>query len=377
MPAPSLPGAREQWVRGLLRSRAVGVVEKSLRIAQIAPLFESVPPKLYGGTERVVSYLTEALVRQGHQVTLFASGDSSTGAELVSGCDRAIRLDSRHPDPGALHLVMLEKVFQRASSFDVIHCHLDTGAHLPLARRSRVPVITTLHGRLDVAGLDTLYAEFSDMPLVSISDSQRRPLPHAGWAATIHHGLPTALHRPSFTPGSYLAFLGRVSPEKGLDRAISIAQRAGMPLKIAAKVDRADEHYFRSHVQPLLEAPGIEFVGEIGEADKASFLGGAAALLFPIGWPEPFGLAMIEAMACGTPVIAFRCGSVPEVVDDGVTGFIVDNEDEAVACVTQARQLDRKACRSRFEDRFSDERQAREYVSLFKRYGGARCQLRA
>jgi glycosyltransferase involved in cell wall biosynthesis len=361
----------------LLRSRAVGVVEKSLRIAQIAPLFESVPPQLYGGTERVVSYLTEALVRQGHQVTLFASGDSRTTAELVPVCDRAIRLDTRHPDPGALHLLMLEKVFQSASSFDVIHCHLDSGAHLPLARRSRVPVITTLHGRLDVAGLDSLYAEFSDMPLVSISDSQRRPLPHAGWAATIHHGLPTALHRPSFTPGNYLAFLGRVSPEKGLEHAISIAQRANMPLKIAAKVDRADEHYFRTHIEPLLGERGVEFVGEINDANKGSFLGGAAALLFPIKWPEPFGLAMIEAMACGTPVIAFRCGSVPEVVDEGVTGFIVENEDQAVECVERVKQLDRQACRSRFEDRFSDERQAREYVNLFMRYGGARCQLRA
>jgi len=361
----------------LLHSRAVGVVKKSLRIAQIAPLYESVPPKLYGGTERVVSYLTEALVRQGHQVTLFASGDSRTGAELVPACDRAIRLDSRHPDAGALHLVMLERVFQRASSFDVIHCHLDTGVHLPLARRSRVPVITTLHGRLDLAGLDNLYKEFSDMQLVSISDSQRRPLPHAGWAATIHHGLPTALHRPSYRPGDYLAFLGRVSPEKGLEHAVSIARRAGMPLKIAAKVDRADEHYFRLHVEALLRAPGVEFVGEIGEAQKTSFLGGAAALLFPIEWPEPFGLAMIEAMACGTPVIAFRCGSVPEVVDEGVTGFVVDNEDEAVECVPRAMDLDRRACRGRFEDRFSDERQALEYVNLFLRYGGARCQLRA
>jgi len=222
-----------------------------------------------------------------------------------------------------------------------------------------------------------LYTEFSDLPLVSISDSQRRPLPQAGWAATIHHGLPRALHRPSLRPGDYLAFLGRVSPEKGVEHAIAIAQRAGMPLKIAAKVDRADEHYFHSRVEQLLCSPRVEFVGEIGETEKSSFLGGAAALLFPIEWPEPFGLAMIEAMACGTPVIAFRCGSVPEVVDEGVTGFIVDNEDEAVDCVQRAMALDRQACRRRFEDRFSDERQAREYVSLFLRYRGARCQLRA
>jgi glycosyltransferase involved in cell wall biosynthesis len=349
---------------------------KPLRIAQVAPLHESVPPKLYGGTERVVSYLTEELLRQGHRVTLYASGDSTTSAELVSVCDRALRLDVRHPEPAALHVRMLEEAFKHESSFDVMHCHVD-GLHLPLARRSRVPVITTLHGRLDLPGLEVLYREFSDLPMVSISNAQRRPLPWVNWAGTVYHGLPSGLHAATFEPGSYLAFLGRISPEKGVDRAISVAQRTGVPLKIAAKIDLADHDYFSSRIEPLIRPPLIQYVGEINEQEKTAFLGGALALMFLIDWPEPFGLAMIEAMACGTPVIAFRCGSVPEVVDSESSGFVVDSVDEAVACVERARQLDRRRCRNTFEQRFSAARMARDYVRLYAQYGERRCQLRA
>jgi glycosyltransferase involved in cell wall biosynthesis len=337
-----------------------------LRIAQVAPLHESVPPRLYGGTERVVSYLTEELVRQGHRVTLFASGDSSTCADLVPGCERALRLDPRRPAGGALHTIMIEEVFKRAATFDIIHCHTDT-IHLSLARRCPVPVLTTLHGRLDLVGLDNLHREFADLPLVSISDAQRAPLPTASWAATVHHGLPAELHAPTYTPGRYLAFLGRISPEKGVDRAIAIAQRSNMPLHIAAKVDDADREYFATYIKPLLSRPQIQFVGEIDENDKTSFLGGAMALLFPIDWPEPFGLAMIEAMACGTPVIAFRRGSVPEVVNPGETGFIVDTIEEAVEAVPKAHHLDRRRCRQVFEQRFSAERMALSYCEVYSR----------
>jgi glycosyltransferase involved in cell wall biosynthesis len=351
-------------------------VRHTLRIAQIAPLHESVPPKLYGGTERVVSYLTEELVRQGHHVTLFASGDSHTSAQLVPVCERAIRLDPRHPDAASLHLLMIEEVFRRVNQFDVLHFHTDA-VHLPLARRYSVPAVTTLHGRLDLFGLEQLYNEFSEHPLVSISNSQRAPLPRANWVRTVYHGLPVTLHKPTYARGSYLAFLGRISREKRVDRAIAIAHRVGIPLKIAAKVDRADRDYFTSEIEPLIAGPLVEYIGEITEQEKTAFLGDAMALLFPVDWPEPFGLCMIEAMACGTPVIAFRRGSIPEVVDEGVTGFIVDSIDEAVARVPDAINLDRRRIRERFEQRFSATRMANDYCDVYRQIGEQRWQLRA
>jgi len=355
---------------------AMSESETALRIAQVAPLYESVPPKLYGGTERVVSYLTEELVRQGHRVTLFASGDSRTSAELVAVCEHAARLGREPAAAVAMQTMLVETVFARADLFDVIHCHTDS-IHLPLARRCPVPVITTLHGRLDIAALGALHREFAEMPLVSISDAQRAPLPWASWAGTVHHGLPLELHRPHYDAGTYLVFLGRISPEKRLDRAIAIARRAGLPLKIAAKIDRADRDYFSAEIQPLLAAPGVEFLGEIDEDAKTELLGGALALLFPIDWPEPFGLAMIEAMACGTPVIAFARGAVPEVVDSGITGYIVTSIEEAVACVERARGLDRRECRRQFERRFSAARMARDYCSIYRSCEDRWCQLRA
>ncbi|HLT25408.1 MAG TPA: glycosyltransferase family 4 protein [Zeimonas sp.] len=337
-----------------------------MKIAQIAPLYESVPPHAYGGTERVVSYLTEELVRQGHEVTLFASGDSSTRARLVPGCRRSLRLDAGCLDPLAHHLLMLENVFQRASSFDVVHFHVDY-LHFPFARRARIPHVATLHGRLDLPELRPLFDEYREMPLVSISDAQRRPLAAANWMATVHHGLPAERFRFHPDGGDYLAFLGRISPEKRVDRAIAIARAAGLPLRIAAKVDRADREYFENVIEPLLEQPGIEYLGEIGDEQKSEFLGNARALLFPIDWPEPFGLVMIEAMACGTPVVAWRNGSVPEVVDEGVTGFIVQSRDEAVAAVRRAGSLDRARCREVFEERFTAQRMARDYLRLYER----------
>lgn len=348
----------------------------AVHIAQVAPLYESVPPKLYGGTERVVSYLTEELVRQGHRVTLFASGDSRTAAELVAVCEHAARLEREPAAAAALHTLLMEAVFARADLFDVIHCHIDS-IHLPLARRCPVPVLTTLHGRLDIAGLGALHREFAELPLVSISNAQRTPLAWASWAGTVHHGLPLELHRPHYDAGRYLVFLGRIAPEKRVDRAIAIARRAGLPLKIAAKVDRADREYFAAQIEPLLAAPGLEYLGEIDEPAKAELLAGALALLFPIDWPEPFGLAMIEAMACGTPVIAFACGSVPEVIDPGITGYIVTSVEEAVACVERVRGLDRRACRRQFERRFGATRMAREYCSIYHNCRRRWCRLRA
>ena len=337
-----------------------------MRIAQVAPLYESVPPQLYGGTERVVSYLTEELVEEGHDVTLFASGDSRTRARLVPVCARSLRLDPEQRDQLAHHVLMLEEVAKRAAHFDVIHFHIDY-LHYPLSRRQRVPQLTTLHGRLDMPELGALYAEFRDMPVVSISDAQRAPLPHASWLGTVHHGLPLELLRFSPGPGSYLAFVGRTSPEKGLDRAIEIARRAGIELRVAAKVDDADRDYFREVIEPLLDGPLVEFVGEIGEAEKEEFLGNALALLFPIDWPEPFGLVMIEAMACGTPVIAFPGGSVVEIVEPGRNGFIVPDAAAAVAAVGKAGDLDRSLCRELFEARFSAQRMARDYLELYER----------
>jgi glycosyltransferase involved in cell wall biosynthesis len=336
-----------------------------VRIAQVAPLYESVPPKLYGGTERVVSYLTEELVRQGHDVTLFASGDSATSAHLVAPCARSLRLDPSAPDPIAQHILMLEQVAKNAPRFDVIHFHIDY-LHYPLSRRQRVPQLTTLHGRLDLPHLPPLYEEFGEMPVVSISDAQRAPLLLARWLGTVPHGLPLDLYRYQPEPGRYLAFLGRISPEKRLDRAIEIARQVGIELRIAAKIDAADREYFREVIAPMLDGGYVEFVGEIGEHEKSAFLGDALALLFPIDWPEPFGLVMIEALACGTPVVAFPCGSVPEVIEDGHTGFLVKNVAEAAMAVEKARDLDRAECRRIFERRFSAGRMARDYVSLYE-----------
>lgn len=341
-----------------------------LRVAMVSPLFESVPPRYYGGTERVVSYLTEELVRQGHAVTLFASGDSVTAARLRPMVDGGLRLDGNCRDPLARYVLMLETVLAEAGDFDVIHFHIDH-LHFPLVRRLGLPALTTLHGRLDIPDLQPLFRHYRDLPLVSISDSQRAPLPWANWAATVPHGLPADLYACGGGRGGYLAFLGRMSPEKGPDRAIAIARRAGVPLWMAAKVDRADEAYFEERIRPLLAGPGVEYLGEIGDADKEKFLGEALALLFPIDWPEPFGLTMIEAMACGTPVVAYPCGSVPEVVRDGVGGFLVGGEDAAVAAVGRCAGFDRPGCRRDFEDRFTAARMARDYVGVYRRLPAA------
>jgi glycosyltransferase involved in cell wall biosynthesis len=337
-----------------------------MKIAQVAPLFESVPPKLYGGTVRVVSYLTEELLRQGQDVTLFASGDSVTGARLVAGCRNTLRIDPLSIDPTAHLVVMLERLFREADRFDIIHFHCDY-LHFPLSRRYRVPQLTTLHGRLDIPDLAPLFREFDEMPVVSISDAQRRPLHFANWVGTVHHGLPPDLYTLHERPGGYLAFLGRICPEKGVDRAIEIARRVGMPLKIAAKVDKADREYFHEVVKPLLDYPLVEFVGEIGEREKDEFLGNAFALLFPIDWPEPFGLVVIEAMACGTPVIAWRNGSVPELIEPGVNGIIVESIDEAVRALERVPRLSRRAVRGVFERRFLASRMAERYLSIYKK----------
>jgi glycosyltransferase involved in cell wall biosynthesis len=335
-----------------------------MRIAQVAPLAESVPPTRYGGTERVVSYLTEELVRQGHEVTLFASGDSRTEARLVPICPEAQRLSGCR-DAVAGHILAIERVVQHADQFDIIHFHIGQ-MHFPLARRLRVPHVTTLHGRLDLAEVWALYEEFSDLPFVSISDAQRAPIRRAMWAGTVHHGLPPTLLGYRDGAGTYLAFLGRISPEKRADRAIEIAVRCGLPLRIAAKVDPADREYFERDIRPLLDHPLVELIGEIGDDRKSDFLGGALALLFPIDWPEPFGLVMVEAMACGVPVIAFRGGSVSEVIEDGVTGFIVGSIEEAIDAVHRVTTLDRRACRRAFERRFTAERMARDYVRIYE-----------
>jgi glycosyltransferase involved in cell wall biosynthesis len=337
-----------------------------MRIAQVAPLYESVPPKYYGGTERVVSYLTEELVRQGHEVTLFASRDSETNARLVAACRRSLRLDKRYQGQMAHHFVMLERVFQRAGEFDIIHFHVDY-LHFPLSRRKAVTDVTTLHGRLDISDLVPLYQEFREMPVISISNGQREPLPWANWQATVYHGLPADIYRFHPEHGSYLAFLGRISPEKRVDRAIEIAKQVGMRLKIAAKIDRVDQEYFESDIAPLLSNSLVEFVGEIDDDEKDEFLGNAHALLFPIDWPEPFGLVMIEAMACGTPVIAYRGGAVPELVEADQTGFIVEGLEDAVKAVRRVAQLSRKRCREVFEQRFTATRMAQDYVQQFER----------
>jgi glycosyltransferase involved in cell wall biosynthesis len=337
-----------------------------MRIAQVAPLMESVPPKQYGGTERVVSWLTEQLVRQGHEVTLFASGDSVTSAELVPCFAQALRFDPDATCAIPHHLVMLSRVFQRAGEFDIIHFHMDF-LHFPLFRASAAKTLTTLHGRLDLPFLVPAFSEFREMPLVSISNDQRKPLAWANWISTVYHGLPGDLLPYRENPSlDYLAFLGRISPEKRADRAIEIARRAGMKLKIAAKVDKVDEAYFKNEIEPLLAQPHVEFIGEIDDAAKPEFLGNARGLLFPIDWPEPFGLVMIEAMACGTPVVAYRRASVPEVVDHGVTGFVVEDEEEAVVAVKRLRMLNRRMVRARFVERFSVERMAGDYLTLYR-----------
>jgi glycosyltransferase involved in cell wall biosynthesis len=339
-----------------------------MRIAQIAPLFERVPPRLYGGTERVVSYLTEELLRQGHEVTLFASGDSQTAAKLVRCCDVALRLNPVVLDPVAYHVIMLDEVRRRAREFDILHFHIDF-LHAPLVHDFVKRTVTTVHGRLDLPHIVPFYNIFDDLPLVAISEDQRRYLRMAPWVGTVHHGLPADLLSFQPTPrGGYLAFLGRISPEKRPDRAIDIAVKSGMPLKIAAKVDRADQTYWEDEIQPLVQKhANVEYVGEIAEHEKEAFLGEASALVFPVDWPEPFGLAMIEAMACGTPVIAFKCGSVPEVVENGVSGFVVETVDEAVDAVTRITILDRAQVRGAFERRFTVERAANDYVKIYRR----------
>ncbi len=361
-------------------SYSSGISQKQLRlrlrIAQLAPLYERIPPKLYGGTERVVSYITEELVRRGHEVTLFASGDSETAATLWAGCEQALRLTGK-PEMGTyLQLPMISDVYQDARErFDVIHSHLDYWS-FPFARLVEVPTVATMHGRLDIEELHPIYARYRDVPLVSISDAQRVHLPSVNWIATIHHGLPRNLLTPRYEPGKYLAFLGRISPEKRPDIAIEVAKKSGIPLKIAAKVDVVDRDYFAQVIRPRLSPPDVEYIGEINEAEKSEFLGNALALMFTIDWPEPFGLAMIEAMACGTPVIARRCGSVPEVIEHGVTGFIADGVEQLVAAVEQVGSLSRVECRGQFERRFTVDSMVDRYEEVYLRLMAGRYAAR-
>ena len=337
-----------------------------MHIAQVAPLTEAVPPKLYGGTERVVSWLTEELVALGHEVTLFASGDSVTSARLEAMWPRSLRLDGSVRDPNALHMVLVELVYRRASEFDLIHFHLDYYPFSLFSRQS-TPFVTTMHGRLDLPEHQPVFDEFSSVPVVSISNAQRRALPQANWVRTVHHGLPEDLLRPTPIKPSYFAFLGRIAQEKGLDRAIQIAEHCGVPLKVAAKVDKADREYYEEQIRPLMNSPLVEYIGEINDADKSEFLSGAIALLVPIDWPEPFGLVMIEAMACGTPVIAFNRGSAPEVIEDGLTGFIVEDVNGAIGAVDRLGHLSRERIRRRFEERFAARRMALDYLSVYRR----------
>jgi glycosyltransferase involved in cell wall biosynthesis len=337
-----------------------------MRIAQVAPLYESVPPKTYGGTERVVSWLTEELVRLGHEVTLFASGDSMTTARLVPCSPESLRLSTDCIDQMAHHFVQLEKVLQEKDEFDLIHFHTDY-LHFPISSREEYVNVTTLHGRLDIPDLVPLYEIYSHMPVISISNAQRDPLPHLNWQGTAYHGFPPETYKLYSKPGKYLAFLGRTSPEKGLDKAIDIAKKLGMPLKVAAKIDKADQEYFDTCIKPVLDSKDIEFLGEIGYPEKNEFLGEAAALLFPICWPEPFGIVMIEAMACGTPVIAYPFGSVPEVMRDGVSGYVVSDLDGAVEAVRKVDQLDRKQIRKYFEQRFTAARMTQDYLRIYER----------
>src|SRR5215831_2829450 len=336
-----------------------------MRIAQVAPLSESVPPKGYGGTERVVSWLTEELVASGHDVTLFASGGSQTSARFVPCSRAALRLDPECQDPLPHHVLMVERVAEAAQNFDVIHFHIDY-LHFQLSRAKDLCQVSTLHGRLDIPDLVPLFKEFPEMPLVSISHAQRKPLNWASWVGNVYHGLPADLFKPQYSPEKYLAFLGRMSREKRPDRAIEIAIRLGVPLKMAAKVDRADRDYFEREIKGLLNHHLIEFIGEIDESQKQDFLGNATACLMPIDWPEPFGLTMIESMACGTPVIAFRDGSVPEIITDGRNGFIVDSVEEAVEAVARISSISRRDCRYEFETRFTAARMAAEYLRIYE-----------
>jgi glycosyltransferase involved in cell wall biosynthesis len=336
-----------------------------MHIAQVAPLTEAIPPKLYGGTERVVSWLTEELIALGHEVTLYASGDSVTSARLEAVWPRALRLEGAVRDPNALHMLMLERVYQSASDFDFLHFHLDYYPFSLFSRQAK-PFVTTLHGRLDLPEHQPVFDTFSSVPVVSISNAQRRPLPQAHWVRTVHHGLPERLLLPKPIKPSYFAFLGRIAPEKGVDRAIRIAQHCGVPLKIAAKVDKVDEEYFHEQIKPMIASGNTEFIGEIGDKDKSEFLSGAMVLLVPIDWPEPFGLVMIEAMACGTPVIAFNRGSAAEIVDDGLTGFVVEDINGAIGAVDRLGHLSREKVRRRFEQRFTARRMAQDYLSVYR-----------
>ncbi len=339
-------------------------LNRTLRIAQIAPLYESVPPKLYGGTERIVGYLAEELVRRGHEVTLFAAGDSTANVPLAAGSPQALRLKGLDHLGPMLHMPMLSGIYDQASRFDVIHSHVDC-LSFPLARLVQVPTVSTMHGRLDLKEILPIYRYYKDQPVVSISHDQRRPLPEMNWVGTVYHGLPHNLLKFRSEPGDYLAFLGRIAPEKRPDLAIEIARRSGIPLKIAAKVDRADREYFESVIKPLLSTAEVEFLGEIDEAQKQEFLGGALALLFPVDWPEPFWIVMLEALACGTPVFARRCGSVPEILRHGVSGFIDSSVEDLAAAVHKVRELSRRICRDEFERRFTADVMADNYEQVY------------
>ncbi len=336
-----------------------------MRIAQVSPLYESVPPKLYGGTERVVSYLTEELIKMGNEVVLFASGDSNTKAKLIPICPHALRLDKNCKDSLIWHLYMIEEVIKKANFFDIIHFHIEY-LHLPLVSRYKIAFLTTLHGRLDLPEYVPFFKKFKDFPFISVSNAQRKPLSWLNWQATVYHGLPENLYKFYPSQGKYLAFLGRISPEKRPDRAIEIAKRFGIELKIAAKVDKADEVYFKEIIKPMLKNSWVEYIGEIGEKEKNEFLGNAYALIFPIDWPEPFGLVMIEALACGTPVVAWNCGSVPEIIEDGKNGFVIRSIKEAIEALDKVKNLDRKNCRKSFEDRFTAKRMAQEYLKIYQ-----------
>lgn len=336
-----------------------------MKIAQVSPLYESVPPKRYGGTESVIHHLTEELISRGHEVTLFASGDSVTSAKLVPVCKNALRLDADCIDPFVHHFNMMEMVEKEARSFDIIHSHIDY-LYFPIMRRSKNTYLTTLHGRLDIPELDPLFREYKDIPLVSISNSQRKPFPYSNWMGTVFYGLPLDLYNFNKKGGDYLVFVGRISPEKRIDRAIEIAKKAGIQIKIAAKVDKVDNDYFELKIKKLLDHPLVDFIGEVGEKEKEELLGNALGFIYPIDWPEPFGLAMIEAMACGTPVLAYNCGSVPEVLDEGITGFGVNSLREAVAAVSRLSSLDRRKCRDAFERKFSVQRMADDYLTIYE-----------
>ena len=336
-----------------------------MKIAQVSPLYESVPPKRYGGTESVIHHLTEELISRGHEVTLFASGDSVTSAKLVPACKNALRLDADCIDPFVHHFNMMEMVEKEARSFDIIHSHIDY-LYFPIMRRSENTYLTTLHGRLDIPELDPLFREYKDIPLVSISNSQRKPFPYSNWMGTVFYGLPLDLYNFNKEGGDYLVFVGRISPEKRIDRAIEIAKKAGIQIKIAAKVDKVDNDYFELKIKKLLDHPLVDFIGEVGEKEKEELLGNALGFIYPIDWPEPFGLAMIEAMACGTPVLAYNCGSVPEVLDEGITGFGVNSMREAVAAVYRLSSLDRRKCRDAFERKFSVQRMADDYLTIYE-----------